>query len=144
MGADSIIEEGLEIAALSDKTLNPLRRITPEWHTLRNPVDLWPSIEASGADVAFRTIVEALVNDDNVDGIVVAIGAMRGFPLKWPDLQNYYGKKPILTAVEGDREKGYLIVEKMEEQKFPCYRSVQRAIRALSHMAEYSARTDKR
>lgn len=144
MGADSIIEEGLDIAALSDKTLNPLRKITPEWHTLRNPVDLWPSIEASGADVAFRTIVEALVNDDNVDGIVVAIGAMRGFPLKWPDLQNYYGKKPILTAVEGDREKGYLIVEKMEEQKFPCYRSVQRAIRALRHMAEYSARAGKR
>lgn len=140
MGADSIVEHGLEIAELSEKTLAPLRRITPAWHTLRNPVDLWPSIESAGADTAFNTIVEALVADEDVDGIVVAIGAMRGFPLKWPDLQKYYGKKPILTAVEGDREKGHVIVQKMEEHKFPCYRSVQRAIRALSHMTEYSLR----
>lgn len=138
MGADSVIHEGLEIAELSFKTLQELRKITPSWHYLRNPVDLWPSIEASGADVAFNTIVKGLVNDDKVDGIVVAVGAMRGFPLKWPDMEQFYGKKPILTAVEGDREKGYEIVKRLEEQGFPCYRSVQRAIRALSHMVRYS------
>lgn len=140
MGADSVIQEGLTIAELSEETLNQLRKITPGWHYLRNPVDLWPSIEASGADKAFGTIVEGLVDDDNVDGIVVAVGAMRGFPLRWPDLERFYGKKPILAAVEGDREKGFEIVKRMEEQKFPCYRSVQRAIRALSHMVEYKMR----
>lgn len=138
MGADSIIQEGLEIAELSDKTLQEMRKITPEWHHLRNPVDLWPSIEKSGADTAFTTVVERLVSDDNVDGIVVAVGVMRGFPLKWPEMEQFYGKKPILVAVEGDREKGYEVVKRLEEQKFPCYRSVQRAIRALSHMVEYS------
>ena len=66
MGADSIVEHGLEIAELSDKTLDPLRRITPAWHALRNPVDLWPSIETSGADTALNTIVEALVADENL------------------------------------------------------------------------------
>ncbi len=140
MGADSVIQEGLTIAELSEETLNQLRKITPEWHYLRNPVDLWPSIEASGAEKAFGTIVEGLVDDDNVDGIVVAVGAMRGIPLKWPDLERFYGKKPILATVEGDREKGFEIVKRMEEQKFPCYRSVQRAIRALSHMVEYRMR----
>jgi acyl-CoA synthetase (NDP forming) len=138
MGADSIIEEGLHIAELSEKTLLPLKKITPGWHNLRNPVDLWPSIEASGADVAFTTIVKGLVNDDNVDGIVVAVGAMKGFSLKWPDMEQFYGKKPILISVEGDREKGFSIIERMEEQKFPCYKSVQRAVRALSHVVEYS------
>lgn len=140
MGADSVIKEGLELAELSEETLAPLRKLTPAWHQLRNPVDLWPSIEASGADTAFTTIVEALVNDDTVDGIVLAVGVMRGFPLKWPDVERFYGKKPILIAVEGDREKGHIITEKLEEQKFPCYKSVQRAIRALSHMAEYTSR----
>lgn len=140
MGADSVILEGLEMADLSDETLQKLRNITPEWHYLRNPVDLWPSIERAGADTAFKTIVEGLITDDNVDGIVVAVGVMRGFPLKWPSMEQFYGKKPILVAVEGDREKGYKIIKILEEQKFPCYRSVQRAIRALSHMAEYSAR----
>ena len=140
MGADSVIQEGLTIAELSEETLDQLRKITPEWHYLRNPVDLWPSIEASGAEKAFSTIVEGLVDDDNVDGIVVAVGAMRGIPLKWPDLERFYGKKPILATVEGDREKGFEIVKRMEEQKFPCYRSVQRAIRALSHMVEYKMR----
>lgn len=140
MGADSVIQEGLTIAELSEETLDQLRKITPEWHYLRNPVDLWPSIEASGAEKAFGTIVEGLVDDDNVDGIVVAVGAMRGIPLKWPDLERFYGKKPILATVEGDREKGFEIVKRMEEQKFPCYRSVQRAIRALSHMVEYRMR----
>lgn len=137
MGADSVVQEGLQLAVLSDKTLQALREITPEWHYLRNPVDLWPSIERSGADVAFKTIVEGLVNDDGVDCIVVAVGVMRGFPLKWPEMEQYYGKKPILVAVEGDREKGYEVIKKLEEEKFPCYKSVQRAIRALSHMTEY-------
>jgi acyl-CoA synthetase (NDP forming) len=58
--------------------------------------------------------------------------------LKWPEMEEFYGKKPILVAVEGDREKGYSVVKKLEDQKFPCYKSVQRAIRALSHMTEYS------
>lgn len=138
MGADSIIQNGLQLADLSEKTLNPLREITPDWHTLRNPVDLWPSIEKAGADVAFTTIVKGLVNDDNVDNVVVAVGAMRGFPLKWPDMEQFYGKKPILVSVEGDREKGFSIVEKMENKKFPCYSSVQRAIKALTHAVEYN------
>jgi len=140
MGADSVIQEGLELAELSEETLQNLRKITPEWHHLSNPVDLWPSIEKSGADTAFKTVVEGLVNDENVDGIVVAIGVMRGFPLKWPDMKQFYGRKPILTAVEGDRDKGYEVVKRLEEHEFPCYRSVQRAIRALSHMAEYSTK----
>lgn len=138
MGADSIIQNGLQLADLSEKTLDPLREITPDWHTLRNPVDLWPSIEKAGADVAFTTIVKGLVNDDNVDNVVVAVGAMRGFPLKWPDMEQFYGKKPILVSVEGDREKGFSIVEKMENKKFPCYSSVQRAIKALTHAVEYN------
>jgi acyl-CoA synthetase (NDP forming) len=138
MGADSVVKEGLQLADLSKDTLQRLREITPDWHHLRNPVDLWPSIEASGADVAFKTIVDGLVKDDNVDGIVVAVGVMRGFPLKWPDMEKYYGKKPILVAVEGDRDKGQDVIEKLENQKFPCYKSVQRAIRALSHLVEYS------
>lgn len=138
MGADSVVEEGLYLAELSDDTLQRLREITPDWHHLRNPVDLWPSIEASGADVAFKTIVEGLVKDDHVDGIVVAVGVMRGFPLKWPDMEKFYGKKPILVAVEGDRDKGQDIIEKLENQKFPCYKSVQRAVRALSHLVEYT------
>lgn len=140
MGADSIVQNGLHIAQLSQKTVTQLKKITPDWHTLRNPVDLWPSIERSGADLAFTTIVTGLVNDDNVDGIVVAVGAMRGFPLKWPDMEQFYGKKPILVSVEGDREKGFTIIQKMEEKKFPCYSSVHRAIRALRHAVEYSTR----
>lgn len=138
MGADSVIEEGLELAVLSDKTLSELRKITPAWHHLRNPVDLWPSIESAGADVAFNTIVEGLVTDEKVDGIVLAFGAMRGLTMKWPDLDPFLGKKPVLVAVEGDREKSFTMVQKIEEKKVPCYRSVQRAIRALSHMVEYT------
>jgi acyl-CoA synthetase (NDP forming) len=137
MGADSIVGEGLRVAPLSENTLSSLEEITPEWHMLRNPVDLWPTIEKSGSDVAFNAVVKALVEDPQVDGIVLAFGAMKGFSLKWPDLQQYHGKKPILIAVEGDRDKCRIIAERMEEQAFPCYRTVQRAIRALSHMCEY-------
>ncbi len=137
MGADSVIKEGLEIVPLSPKTLEPLRKITPGWHYLRNPVDLWPSIESAGSDVAFNTIVESLIGDENVDGIVLAFGAMKEFPLKSPDMDRFCGKKPILIAVEGDRDKAFSTIERLEELKFPCYRSVERAIRALRHMAEY-------
>ncbi|MBU7044422.1 MAG: CoA-binding protein, partial [Theionarchaea archaeon] len=137
MGADSIVQEGLTVASLSENSLDSLKVITPHWHTLRNPVDLWPTIEKSGADVAFNTTVKALVEDSHVDSIVLAFGAMKGFSLKWPDLEPYHGKKPILIAVEGDREKCRIIVDRLEELGFPCYTSVQRAIRALRHMCEY-------
>ncbi|MBU7015209.1 MAG: CoA-binding protein [Theionarchaea archaeon] len=137
MGADSIVREGLEMASLSEETLAPLRKITPEWHTLRNPVDLWPSIESAGADKAFSTVVKSLIEDDGVDAVVLAVGCMRGFPLEWPEMREFYGKKPVLIAVEGDRELGFSALEKLEAQKFPCFKSVQRAIRALGHMVAY-------
>jgi acyl-CoA synthetase (NDP forming) len=137
MGADSIVKEGLTVAPLSEPSLDSLKKITPGWHVVRNPVDLWPSIEKSGSDVAFNTTVQAFVEDPQVEGIVLAFGAMRGFSLKWPDIQPFHGKKPILIAVEGDREKCRMIIEHLEELGFPCYRSVQRAIRALRHMCEY-------
>jgi acyl-CoA synthetase (NDP forming) len=137
MGADSIIKEGLELADLAEETLVPLREITPEWHTLRNPVDLWPSIESAGAGKAFSTIVKSLIEDNRVDAVVLAVGCMKGFPLEWPDMAEFYGKKPVFIAVEGDRELGFSAIEKLEGQKFPCYRSVQKAIRALGHMVEY-------
>ncbi|MBU7001387.1 MAG: CoA-binding protein [Theionarchaea archaeon] len=139
MGADSIVEHGLEMAHLAEKTLVPLHRITPAWHTLRNPVDLWPSIESAGADKAFSTIVKSLIEDEGVDAVILAVGCMKGFPLEWPDMEEFYGKKPVLIAVEGDRELGFSALKKLEGQKFPCYRSVQRAVRALAHMVEYSS-----
>ncbi|RLI77086.1 acyl-CoA synthetase (NDP forming) [Archaeoglobales archaeon] len=131
MSADAVEENGLRLAEYSDKTLERLVELSPEWHTISNPLDLYPIIEKSG-DKAFFEILEIVANDDNVDAIVT--GAFISLLLKQDFRWLKKIEKPILFTFKDDLEMFRQAKMKVENLGFPVYSTPERAIRALKHM----------
>ncbi|HTD80692.1 MAG TPA: CoA-binding protein, partial [Thermoplasmata archaeon] len=66
MCTDFLIENGMEVAALSEATVASMRAWAPPEASLRNPVDL---IASAGAE-EYRKAVGAVLADDNVDAVI--------------------------------------------------------------------------
>lgn len=66
--ADQLELRGLELAKLSESTVSSLRSFLPPMASLRNPVDMIAS--ARGED--YYKAVKLLLEDENVDGVIVA------------------------------------------------------------------------
>jgi acetyl coenzyme A synthetase (ADP forming)-like protein len=64
---DFLIENGMEIATLSEATIASMQAWAPPEASLRNPVDL---IASAGAE-EYRKAVEAVLRDDAVDAVIV-------------------------------------------------------------------------
>ncbi|TLZ58392.1 MAG: CoA-binding protein [Methanobacteriota archaeon] len=66
MCTDFLIENGMEIATLSDSTVASMRAWAPPEASLRNPVDL---IASAGAE-EYRKAIQAVLRDENVDAVI--------------------------------------------------------------------------
>src|SRR5207249_7742489 len=66
MCTDFLIEHGMEMAALSERTIASMRAWSPPEASLRNPVDLI----ASAGPAEYRKAVQAVLADDGVDAVI--------------------------------------------------------------------------
>ncbi|MFQ5812134.1 MAG: acetate--CoA ligase family protein [Anaerolineae bacterium] len=139
IAADACQKEGLELAEFSPATVEALREITPAWHRVRNPVDLWPAIERHWAETAYGVAIEALLDDEGVDSLIINLFAMPRWETYIPDFDLLRASgKPVLFCVEGNAELVREAVAKIEGQGFPVYSQVNRAIFALSHLSKHA------
>jgi len=139
VAADACQQERLELAEFSPTTVEALREITPVWHRVRNPVDLWPAIEQHWVDTTYGVVIEALLRDEAVDALVVSLFAMLGWETYTPDFDLLRASgKPVLFCVEGNEELVREAVARIEGQGFPVYSQVHRAVSALSHLGRYA------
>ncbi len=137
IAADACQQEGLELAEFSPTTVEALREITPAWHRVRNPIDLWPAIERNWVKTAYGVAIEAALRDERVDALVVSVFAMVRWKAYTPDFDLLRAcGKPVLFCVEGNEESVREAVAKIESQGFPVYPQVNRAIFALSHLSK--------
>jgi acyl-CoA synthetase (NDP forming) len=138
IAADACHREGLELAEFSPATVRALREITPTWHRIRNPVDLWPAIERHWVDMAYGVAIETVLRDEGVDALVVSVFAMPRWETYKPDFDLLRAAgKPVLFCVEGNEELVRKATAKIEGQGFPVYLQVNRAVFALSHLSKY-------
>ncbi len=153
LAADACQREGLELAEFSPATVEALRGITPAWHRIRNPIDLWPAIERVWLERAYGVAIEALLRDEGVDALVISLFAIPRFETYTPDFDWLRalcranrqfalrtGGKPVLFCVEGNEELARSVAARIEGQGFPAYPQVNRAIFALSHLSKYNSR----
>jgi len=133
--ADAVEENGLIISKFEGRTLNKLKKIFPEWHTVSNPVDLYPAIEEVGVDAAYNKALEVLLEDSNVDSIIVAMWASKHFSIPKIDFEPLKEfKKPVLFCLEGDIDVSRRVSVEIEREGFPVYSSATRAAKILSNM----------
>jgi len=139
IAADACQREKLELAEFSPATVEALREITPAWHRVRNPVDLWPAIERNWVETAYGVAIEALLDDGGVDALIVNLFAMPGWETYTPDFDLLRASaKPVLFCVEGNEESVREAVAGIEGEGFPVYPQVNRAIFAFSHLSKHA------
>jgi len=139
IAADACQREKLELAEFSPATVEALREITPAWHRVRNPVDLWPAIERNWVETAYGVAIEALLDDGGVDALIVNLFAMPGWETYTPDFDLLRASaKPVLFCVEGNEDRVREAVAGIEGEGFPVYPQVNRAIFAFSHLSKHA------
>ena len=67
MATDALIAQGGKLAKLSQQTLNMLNGVLPSFWSKGNPIDVLGDAKAD----RYRAAVEACLNDDNVDGMLI-------------------------------------------------------------------------
>ena len=137
IAADALIEGGLEIPALSDKTVDSLRgRLLPEV-SIRNPLDV---LATAGAG-HFRIAMETMMADDRIDSIFInfvtpffvdnesiarEIAAMNGRRMK-----------PLVCNLMTERKEFAGTIRILREGGVPFYSFPGAAARALAALSRY-------
>lgn len=136
MATDACVRYGLELAQLSQQTLEQLRENFPPHASLQNPIDLIGDAQSDRYEVA----LEKVLDDLNVDAIVVLLT-----PQAMTDVENIANAivkvskrkvKPILACFMGlvDISAGVNI---LKENGVPNYSFPEDAVRALAAMVRY-------
>jgi len=71
LSCDLLERYGLNVAQLTEKTIDALGNIFPEWMPAANPVDLYPAMELHGRDPTYNQAISIALEDPNVDVIIV-------------------------------------------------------------------------
>ena len=139
MAIDAASECGLVPAELSDETIKRLNKIHP---TLgNNPIDLGPAVPvAPNLMLLYKDMVEALLEDKNVDSILIVLYGSAMMPAKM--YASLFGKlnfiKPTViwiygTSVSSIAETSHYL----EKSGIPVFYNLETAIRAVGAMLKY-------
>ena len=136
MATDNSIRHGLELAKLDSRTKSILMDELPPAVSVNNPIDLIGDADES----RYRLAMQAALNDDNVDGVIVICVPQMLTNLEATSKviaqQSRFSSKPVFSVymATGDIEESLKI---LEEAQIPNYRFPEDAARALSAMARY-------
>ncbi len=133
--SDEVVEMGLPLAKLSEKTKKELKQQLPATTTIGNPIDL-----VGDADTPrYMKTIHACLADDNIDILLVV--ALFQTPLLESDLVdkiieiNKQRIKPIIMVSTGSDYCERLIM-KLQRNDVPCYNYPDEAVKAIKALLE--------
>ncbi|MHA1729341.1 MAG: acetate--CoA ligase family protein [Promethearchaeota archaeon] len=140
---DEIAHQGMKLANLSEKTMEKIKSIIPDWVAIKGTIDLGPSM--------FQTLIpslEPIMSDDNVDSLLFIFSVPRG-PLQksnytvepyFKEMGNLVKKydKPCVCVSFGSRWVFDFVLESAFPNHIPVVERVRDAIKGLKIMSEYS------
>ncbi|TFG15758.1 MAG: acetyl-CoA synthetase [Promethearchaeota archaeon] len=142
LACDQIEQNGLKLAQLQHSTIKTMKQYSPNWTSVRNPVDLGPSMFAT-----FKPAITALMNDENVNAILY-IFAVPQKPLEQfsltmiphfrlvNNLVNQF-RKPVIICVFGSRWTFDYILKDSVKYNIPVIERTDHAIKALKMMYDF-------
>jgi acyl-CoA synthetase (NDP forming) len=125
---------GLELAKLSDKTLDSVAELFPPWNKPDHPLDLWIAIERHGYEKVFNRSFDAVMKDPAVDSIIFHSYAT---PLIGPEFFNELAalfkkyEKPVVIWTAGRKDFSEHLRDIAETAGFPAYREMGRCVTVL-------------
>lgn len=143
VSADFFEKLGLKVADLSESTRQAIKPVFPDWMPVSNPVDLWPAVEKNGGEKTYRTAMEAVAADPEVDGVFLHMFA-GGFSLNFDiaplaELLRPTGK-PMVVWLIGDRKEALETQMAIQKQGIPVFREIHRAVECLAGLFQRNRR----
>jgi acetyltransferase len=141
IATDLCEQEGLRLAKVRDTTLDKLRSIFPPWDIPPNPWDIGLTAQFNDLNDVYRTLIESLAEDPNVDGLAIQLHPLAlALPKKF--LQVFQpavtARKPVALWFPGLESGRHEFLQQLEERHIPVFPSPDRAIRALSALHRLS------
>jgi len=139
MATDSLIAKEGKLAELSQKTMETLNSILPHYWSKGNPIDILGDAKAD----RYKAVVEACLNDKNVDGILIVYtpqAVAEPVEIAKTIVELYknesYHNKTILTSFMGHDavEEANRI---FNENSIPTYATPEQAIKTYIYMYQY-------
>jgi acetyltransferase len=141
MATDAVIARGGKMAQLTPKTMETLNSVLPHYWSHGNPIDILGDAKAD----RYKTVVEACLNDENVDGILIIYTAQAvGEPVEIAQTiaelikSKTYHNKTIVTSF-----MGYGPVEEanriFNQNSIPTYSTPEQAVKTYLYMYQYKS-----
>lgn len=136
MSIDRASELGLGLARLSRQTQERLSEVIATPSKARNPVDIFPDMMVHGFEKTSVHIVEALLEDETVHGVLFISFAFWGTAPYRPlvDLLSKRRPKPVFFSLLGPKEEVEACREFFEENRLPCCLFPEMAVNAFANM----------
>ncbi len=139
MSIDTAVEHGLQVARLGDVTREKISKVIATPSKSRNPVDLFPDMLTHGFEKTTTEILKALLDDNEVDGIIWISFAIGGVEMYRPavDLLLEQRTKPVFFSLLGAKKDLDACRVFLEENCLPCYDFPEHAVRVFAQMWRY-------
>jgi acetyltransferase len=145
MCIDACHQFDLAVAELSPTTVEQMNALSPSWLSVSNPADLWPACMVSKQPLA-RVLTEsigAMLSDSAVDAVLFVWSPWS--ESNCADLSQLLARlaeahpdKPLVCSLHGDYAKAAQNILEATG-RLVVFHNPYRAIRALGHLARYSA-----
>ena len=143
IAVDACSKYGLDICKMSSNTKDQLSELFPPWAHCSNPVDMWPAGMFHGYHNAYRRIMEAFMEDPQIDALICITGSFLDKEGDFLDttalireIAGRYPDKPVVAWTYGQRFQDYAR-EFEKENNVAYFYSIDRAARALSALYKY-------
>ena len=139
LAADLCQEFGLSMAELSERSIQKIQEISPDWRKMKNPVDIWPPTKVDTPET-YRTAIRAVADDEQTDAVLVLAPAIDSPVFDNLDVVREevarYKDKPIVTWAVGNTD-GMRKAYSLMKENVLIFPTVRRALRVLSALYQY-------
>ena len=136
LATDEAERSQLKLPEPSEKLKESIRKVTPSYAILHNPIDLTGDADAE----RFRVAVEECLKSGEYDGLIVIV--LFQIPTLEEKIVDYLSelkkkyKKPILACAAGG-EYSNKLSRKLSKNGIPVYPTPERAVKTMKMLVEY-------
>ncbi|MFC1858448.1 acetate--CoA ligase family protein [Thermodesulfobacteriota bacterium] len=140
MCMDEALKADLVVPPVSENTRGKLSKVIATPYKNLNPIDLYPDMMAHGFEETVSTILQVLMEDDAIHGIIIILFAQFGPEPYHPIVRLIHEKrnKPVFFSNFGAKEDVQSCQDLLLEHRIPCFPYPELAVQAFAHMWRYA------
>jgi acetyltransferase len=145
---DACEEFGLELAELSQETVDKVKEMSANWLRVQNPIDMFTACQNLGIIQAYNSVLDFTVKEESVDCLVLIIPHMTDSIEPRDAFNNIKTDKPIIVigttaALDNAVMEWTKSAQNLEKRGIAVYLTPRRSARVLSALYNYHRKTNR-